>query len=94
MIERLFVLWQEVCGGQHAASPSESAPVPWPLVGRRPGEASVLTVSEQPDETFDEFCARLHVTADELPHAFAAWLGPNWDGRYERVDNQDDTETS
>ena len=54
----------------------------------------MLTVSEQPDETFDEFCARLHVTADELPHAFAAWLGPNWDGRYERVDNQDDTETS
>ncbi len=37
-------------------------------------------------ESFDEFCDRLKVTDAETPHAFAAWLGKNfnWDGRYEK----------
>ena len=36
---------------------------------------------------FDHFCEALQVTAEEAPHAFAAWLGhrTGWDGRYERV---------
>jgi hypothetical protein len=39
------------------------------------------TVSDLPDETFDEFCERLNVTTEELPHAFAAWLGRSFDLR-------------
>ena len=51
-------------------------------------------VADQPDETFetfDEFCERLNVTPDVYPHAFAAWLDRNWnwDGRYERVEDDD-----
>jgi len=39
-------------------------------------------------ESFDDFCERLKVTGEELPHAFAAYLGKSygWDGRYSRVD--------
>jgi hypothetical protein len=51
-------------------------------------------VADQPDETFetfDKFCERLNVTPDEYPHAFAAWLDRNWnwDGRYDRVEDDD-----
>lgn len=33
---------------------------------------------------FDHFCDVLGVTDEELPHAFAAWLGgvTTWDGQY------------
>ena len=33
---------------------------------------------------FDHFCDVLNVTDDEVPHAFAAWLGgtTTWDGKY------------
>ena len=36
---------------------------------------------------FDHFCDVLDVQTDELPHAFAAWLGgtTGWDGRYSKV---------
>lgn len=36
---------------------------------------------------FDHFCDVLNVQTDELPHAFAAYLGgkTGWDGRYEEV---------
>lgn len=36
---------------------------------------------------FDHFCDALDVTTEELPHAFAAWLGhrTGWDGRYEEI---------
>ncbi len=36
---------------------------------------------------FDHFCDALKVNNDELPQAFAAWLGRrfNWDGNYQEV---------
>ena len=39
---------------------------------------------------FDHFCDVLDVTTDELPHAFAAWLGgtTDWDGDYEPVSDE------
>lgn len=38
---------------------------------------------------FDHFCDALNVKDDELPHAFAAFLGKktSWDGEYERLDH-------
>jgi hypothetical protein len=38
---------------------------------------------------FDHFCDVMNVTEDELPEAFAAWLGRrfDWDGRYERIES-------
>lgn len=39
------------------------------------------------DETFDQFCERLGVSADELPHAFAAYLHQQigWGGASRQV---------
>lgn len=39
---------------------------------------------------FDHFCDVLNVTTDELPQAFAAWLGGtmNWDGDYGPIPSQ------
>lgn len=36
---------------------------------------------------FDHFCDALSVQTDELPHAFAAFLGhrTGWDGRYSQL---------
>ncbi len=40
-----------------------------------------------PFAEFDHFCDVLEVKNDELPQAFAAWLGDkyDWDGEYEKV---------
>lgn len=39
---------------------------------------------------FDHFCDVLEVTDEEVPHAFAAWLGgtTSWDGDYGPVEAQ------